>query len=390
MFSDGSETVRRPPRSDTIDIGSVVILHSLQSDIGKTANEKRALVLCYHSDLDRWECKVEGRDRTMALKESNMRLDHPRDTETHPEYTEMAMWQLSLAMDPAARRQRKYRSARGVTYEDDPPPFRAQKLVELLDRPDDSYTPNQTILAGEACKYYSVVGEENLSSDCSMYDLEHVAALLALAAMCQGDCAAVGCGDGVPEAVLFALMEAAPRSIDVLMEFVVATPYIGPADKYRGSLETSFRKARNGRVLTPDQTSAAYCHAMKGPFVLLCALAKQKVTSAALIHYLERHKLFPLMIQRLFRIIAREVMGMPDGKVLGKLVRNILACIADFDDKMDGVVFVAICESDASVLSRDAVSKVLREESITSRGELLTFLEECIDRDAAQAFYNTV
>jgi hypothetical protein len=63
-----------PPRSDSIDIGSVLLRHSLQSKTGKAVNGKRALVLRHHKDLDRWECKVEKQDGTMALKQTNMKI----------------------------------------------------------------------------------------------------------------------------------------------------------------------------------------------------------------------------------------------------------------------------------------------------------------------------
>ena len=56
--------------------------------------------------------------------------------------------------------------------------------------------------------------------------------------------------------------------------------------------------------------------------------------------------------------------------------------------RQDGLrlVYVQLCESDDSVFSRDAVVRLLQEESITWNEELLVFLEGCMDHNVAAAF----
>jgi hypothetical protein len=64
--------------------------------------------------------------------------------------------------------------------------------------------------------------------------------------MCQGEkMQAKGCGDGERESVLFALLEAVPMSITVLMEYLIRTPYIGPEEKYSTDVDKAFRTARD-------------------------------------------------------------------------------------------------------------------------------------------------
>jgi hypothetical protein len=71
--------------------------------------------------------------------------------------------------------------------------------------------------------------------------------------MCQGEkMQAKGCGDGERESVLFALLEAVPMSITVIMELLIRTPYIGPEEKYSTDVESiSCRK----RVVHVDSES---------------------------------------------------------------------------------------------------------------------------------------
>jgi hypothetical protein len=412
---DGGGKTKRPPlvcaeRDSVIVIGSVVLLHSLQSPQGKLLNEKRAVVLAQvivsvgesNTTTTRWKVKVEGEQhtKTTAVKAENIRFP-PAPSGSHPIYLEMVHWATTEYKKLGKRMEmdREYRDARGVTYDDDPPTHRARKLVELLDKPSlvekDGYTPNQTILVGEALKFYGAVGESNLAADCNIHDLEHIAGFLALAAMCQGEKShAKGCGDGVPEAVMFAFLEAAPTSLDVLMELLVATPYIGPEHAFQGDLKQSFRKRRstNNSALTPDQASAAYCHAMKGPIAMLCFIGQFLNSTAArvdvaLFHRLERHKLFPLVIQRLFRIAAREGMGTEDGKVLGRYVRTLLAHLSDLDGDLDAGRYKLLCYGNGNdVFERSALIQLLREENIKSNKDLLAFLKRIIPQSSVERF----
>jgi hypothetical protein len=245
------EPFRQPPNaSKVIDVGSIVLIHSLKSVRGAELNGKRAIVIA--RGKDRWVTKVEGKQKqnvgikTTALKPGNLSISK-NPVGTHPEYmTLVAHSTKDIFNRPST--SRAYRNARGLVYDDTPPLARARKLVELLDRPDEDYEPNQTVLMGVACMYYNVVPESSMNMDCTIYDLEHVAELISLVAMCQGEIMeAKGCGDGEPEAVRFALLEAAPMSITVLLEFLIWTPYIGPEENY-SKVQDAFRTARVTRV----------------------------------------------------------------------------------------------------------------------------------------------
>jgi hypothetical protein len=383
------EPFRRPPNaSKIIDVGSIVVIHSLKSARGSELNGKRAIVIA--REQDRWVTKVEGKDvgaKTTALKPENLSISNLNNVAgTHPNYMSLVRW-LSKQRSPSTA-ERVFRNARGLVYDDEPPPSRARKLVELLERPDGDYEPNQTIIMGVALMYYGVVPESSMNMDFTIYDLEHVAGLISLTGMCQGEIMnAKGCGEGECEAVLFALLEAAPMSITVLMEFLIMTPYIGPGENF-SSVQDAFCTARHARLLTPNQQNQDYCQAMRGGICLLFLLLKQKGPSrAAFIHVLVKHTLFPLLVQRFLRIMAREAMGTLDGKDLGLFVRTILAEIAFCNDKLKAKLHLAMSENhDHNVFSRNAIPAMLREESVTSVESLRDRLEEWIDGPAVHKF----
>jgi hypothetical protein len=385
------EPFRQPPNaSKVIDVGSIVVIHSLKSVRGAELNGKRAIVI--DRDKDRWETKVEGKQNvgteTTSLKPDNLRISE-KTVGMHPEYMTLIAWVQKERFNlrphlpwPAA--SRIYRNARGIAYDDTPPPERARKLAELLERPDKGYSPNQTVLMGVALLFYSAVPESSLNMDCTIYDLEHIAGLISLTAMCQGEMMqAKGCGDGEPEAVLFALLEAAPMSITVLMEFLIRTPYIGPEENY-SKVRDAFRTAKEACLLTPNQQNKDYCKAMRGGICLIFLHLKEDGPSKTVfIRVMIKHTLFPLLIQRLLRIVAREAMGTPDGMDLGMFARNILADIAYVDDQkaMKNLLYSAMC--DRNVYLRTAIPAMLREENVTSAEILLDRLKEWIDVPAA-------
>jgi hypothetical protein len=375
------EPFRRPPNaSKVIDVGSIVVIHSLKSVRGAELNDKRAIVL--GREKDRWVTKVEGKDvgsKTTALKPENLSLSKIPVVKTHPKYMKLIKWVGKERLIPQPSDTRAYRNARGLVYDDTPPAARARKLVELLDRPDGKYEPNQTVLMGVAMRFYSAVPESSMNKNCTIYDLEHVAGLISLTAMCQGEqTGAKGCGDGECEAVLFAILEAAPMSITVLLEFMIFTPYIGPGENY-SSVRDAFRTARQARLLTPNQQSKDYCIAMRGGICLILLLLEQEGPSkTAFIRVMIKHTLFPLLVQRFLRIAAREAMGTRDGKDLGAFVRKILAEIAFVDEepKSEFVLYIG-CEY--HVFPRKAIPAMLREESITSAESLRGRLGEWMD-----------
>jgi hypothetical protein len=379
------EPFRLPPNaSKVIDVGSIVVIHSLKSERGAELNGKRAIVIA--KEKDRWVTKVEGKQsagaQTTALKPDNLNISK-KAVGTHPKYMTLVTW---AKKERYSGKSRGYRNARGIVYDDTPPPERARKLVELLERPHEGYMPNQTVLMGVALMYYSVVPEQSMNQNCTIYDLEHIVGLISLSAMCQGEMMqAKGCGDGEPEVVLFALLEAAPMSITVLLEFLIRTPYIGPAENY-SEVKDAFRTARKACVLTPNQQNPDYCKAMRGGICLIYLLLEEAGPSRTVfINVMIKHTLFPLLVQRLLRIVAREAMGTPDGKNLGLFARKILADIAYDDDvALGSLLYAAVC--DRNVFSRNAIPAMLREESVTSAASLRDRLEEWIDVPAAGIF----
>jgi hypothetical protein len=251
------EPFRRTPSNSShqkIDIGSIVVLHSLKSARGAEFNGKRAIVISKQKvqDCDRWETKVEGRNgtTTMALKPENMHLSKI-SARRHPPYMDLVFWQRKelASGKPYELHERTY------PFDDELPPIRARKLLELLDRPvhEKDYRPNGTVMMGVALSYYACVPESSMRMGCTIYDLEHITGSVSFAAMCQGEkMQAKGCGDGEREAVLFALLEAVPMSITVIMELLIRTPYIGPEEKYSTDVESiSCRK----RVVHVDSES---------------------------------------------------------------------------------------------------------------------------------------
>jgi hypothetical protein len=382
------EPFRQPPNaSEVIDVGSIVLIHSLKSVRGAELNGKRAIVIV--RDKDRWVTKVEGKQKqnvgikTTALKPGNLSISK-KNVGMHPKYMTLVA-HATKEMFNRPSTSRAYRNARGIVYDDTPPPARARKLVELLDRPDEGYEPNQTVLMGVTVKYYNSVPESSMNMDCTIYDLEHVAGLISLVAMCQGEIMkAKGCGDGECEAVLFALLEAAPMSITVLLEFLIWTPYIGPEENY-SEVQDAFHTARVTRALTPDQQSQDYCQALRGGICLIFLLLEEAGPSKTVfINVMVKHTLFPLLVQRLLRIVAREGMGTPDGKDLGTFARKILVDIAYDDNEFETLLYAAVC--DRNVFSRNSIPAMLREESITSAKSLRDRLEEWIDVPAAGRF----
>jgi hypothetical protein len=381
-----SEPFQRPPRPrQKIGIGAVLQVHSLQSARGQELNGKRAVVVKRAGVQDRWEMQLEGEQVTTALKPDNLRFQKYPDKEQHPIYMDMVRFCTTQYAKRVDQRDRVYRSARGVTYDDDPPALRAQKLVELLDRPVGNYVPNQTMLMGVVLLYYGLVSEDSMRASCTLYDVEHISGLMSLAAMCQGEkMHAKGCGDGACEQVLFALLEAAPQSMDVLMEFLVSTPYIGPEEMYQGALRKSFQQARRDRRLTPNQMNNDYCNAMKGGIALICFLfVDAEPYKDILIRCLAQHSMFPLLLQRLILIVAREAMGLNDGKVLGRYARQILGDLANLSEHDFGK-YQRLCDSEdgAGCFQKASLPAMLRaaaDGSVTSMESLCDQLEEWME-----------
>ena len=395
------DILRHRKREEDICIGRIVVLEGLQSQTGKQLNGKYAMVISQEEDDDgRWECKVLHRDRTVGIKMRFMTIPQPEET-LHPKYMEMSMYKMKLmgerltVRETQQRTMGKFRTGRGICYNDEPVFHQAQKLVQLLDYPDEEHEPNQTVMLGMSEFYYQALThhEHMFSAGCTMYDLEHMAACISLASICQGNQGnqePVEMNVETSECILFALMEAAPRSLETLLSFIVMTPYIGVES------DNSFHRSRENPALTQAQDNDAYIDVMKGPIGLLCFLlmTAPKECNRALFLYMQRcfKKLYPLMIQRLFNILSRESAGMADGMALGKYTRNIIARICNLHE-IEGYdfpvpLFCYLCEcNDIEYTNIHLLHDAEDNDNITEFEQIIQVIGSIVDPDIAIEFY---
>jgi hypothetical protein len=388
-----------PNRDTELDIGVAAIVHSLKSTRGKQLNGKRCIVLIQLGA--RWKVQIEGEPSTTALMPKNLKLPTMPVGETHPEYLAVTYW-VSKQHENGRRGQpleENHGNARGVTYASDPPEHRARKLVELLER-STHYTPNKTILYGEALKYYRYLSESSLG-DFTVTDMEHFSGLLALGVVCQGIVRHVGASrrDARPDAVVFALLESAPVSLDVLLGFLVITPFIGLQHDFTHQKQEAFSNCRTTAdfddwKLTPDQDSKDYITAMKGPLMILFYISYDfKDTNArldaAFFHRIEQHVLFPKLLHRLFRLAAREIRNTPDGVELGCYARKILCNMADLDDRMDATMYKMLMQDSNPCWAYEyAHEKLMQKRDVSSYQELFAFLHELLPMDVVDRAKN--
>ena len=385
-------------RDKNICIGRIVTLEGLQSATGKQLNGKQAMILSEEDEDGRWECKVLHRDRTVGIKKQFMKVIQPEDT-PHPEYMEMSMYKMSLFGEQLTVQQTqertlgKFRNGRGICYNDEPVLHRAQKLVQLLDFPDEELDPIGTVMLGVSDLFYSSLArhEAMFQQGCSIYDLEHMAASVSLASMAQAHPRA-NCPSSAEasECVMFALMEAAPRSLETLLSFIVMTPHIGKESDYD---EEKFHRSREHPALTAYQDNAAYIDVIKSPIGLLCFIMScgKEECYRALFKYMEKEfkELFPLMLRRLFTFLARESAGTADGLALGKYVRNILAHISLMeDDEFPMALYYYLCECDNFEYRPGAQQLLIEDHGITRLDQVEKVIMQIVDPDVAVAFYN--
>ena len=385
-------------RDEDICVGRVVTLEGLQSATGKQLNGKQAMVLVSGEDEDgRWECKVLHRERTVGIKRQFMRVIQPEDT-PHPEYMEMSFYKMGIFGEQLTVQQTqertlgKFRNGRGICYNDESVYHRAQKLVQLLDFPDEELHPIGTVMLGVSELFYSGLAqhENSFQQGCSIYDLEHMAACISLASMAQGHPWA-NCPSSAEasECVIFALMEAAPRSIEAVLSFIVMTPYIGKESDFNEEL---FHRSRQHPALTHAQDNAAYIDVIKCPIGLLCFImcCGKEECYWALFKYMEKEfeELFPLFLRRLFSFLARESAGTADGLALGKYVRNILAriCLME-EDEFPMPLYYYLCECDNFKYIPGA-QKFLMEDNGITRLDQVKDMMYIVDPDVAIQFHN--
>jgi hypothetical protein len=234
--------------------------------------------------------------------------------------------------------------------------------------------------------------------DFTCTDMEHMSGLLALGTMCQGSISRYSQGQvcrasaAAPDAAVFALLESAPVSLDVLLGFLVITPFMGLQEDFTLEKQDAFCDCRatadfNDWKLTPDQDTKDYITAMKGPLMILFNISTvyQNTVArldAAFFYRIQQHVLFSKLVHRLFRLAAREIQGTPDGLALGVWARTIFVNMSSLDNQMDPIMYSMITQDTNPVWAHDdAEAKLLDKHDVTTFEELHNFLHELLPMD---------
>lgn len=126
------------------------------------------------------------------------------------------------------------------------------------------------------------------------------------------------------EDVVFALLQGDPMHLDVLIITMSNTPLIGTTDEIidKTHMFHEYRDARH--QLTPDQETRSYIKTLQtGPLFILQQAGRVDL-GLALFAAMRKSPVFPLLIQRMLRLIGREGMETPDGKELGPMCRELV------------------------------------------------------------------
>jgi len=207
-------------------------------------------------------------------------------------------------------------------------------LCELLVQHDASlqYVPSEIMFMGIASQTFCRLGQENF--DCfDPVAMEQLGGILALANIClQGE-------EPACESVVFALLEGPSMYVDVFLQNVYGTRLIMSNDDpkyddmphdefdYNDYHEGSGTHSSNccddinccvpscpkEHRLTPDQDSKPYVKAMKtGPLLLLLEVSKHTAYFGSCLWVaMSKSKQYHLFVQRLLRLMAREVIIVP-------------------------------------------------------------------------------
>jgi hypothetical protein len=162
--------------------------------------------------------------------------------------------------------------------------------------------------------------------------------------------------------VLLALLEGDTMYVDVMMQTLYWTGFISKKD----------RIGRWGDIpptrLTPDQNDHPYVKAMaEGPLLLLLEMTKYGFAEA-LWAAMRNSEFYHLLIQRLLRLIAREVLGTRDGLRLAPMARKVLP---------------KLCDVEHSLLS-DRVAKSVAEKIIRGNAATVLSSPEAVTRAAVE------
>jgi hypothetical protein len=129
------------------------------------------------------------------------------------------------------------------------------------------------------------------------------------------------------KSVLFALLSSDAMVMDVLLKMIIFTRFIG-AEEEMEAMDVKLQRDFDGDF-TPDQTGSVYIKAMQvGPFSVFDEFSTHEFGDS-FFATVRRSKYVGLLGRRLFRLLARESKGTPDGRGLGKICRRILPVILE-------------------------------------------------------------
>jgi len=353
-------------------------------------NDRRAIVLQEVDDGSRWLVKLLAYNTPIAVKPLNLKLPPQPVYESHPDSMNMYMWQTKHMMDRTkwmefTTGEKNRVKARGVTYASDPPEEQALKLAELLACHSEEFSPNKTILLGVAGKYYGAIPGSSMQNYVQQ-NMEHNCGILALMNMCQQEHIERSLTEsekehiGNIEAVIAALLENNPVSFQALFQSIACPPYIGPIEEeptiHTDALDRccSSSDLKEWKI-TPPQSHKDYIRLMLGYYLLLQFITEYTRGTdlgKVFLRVIEKHDLFPHFLERSINLVAREIMGTPDGVALGHDVRIVLANMCYMSGNFCEHLYVYLAKKEAPTLL--PVKQLLMAKDITSYEELAIFL----------------
>ena len=179
----------------------------------------------------------------------------------------------------------------------------------------------------------------------------------------------------------FALLEADPMIIDVMISTFTGTPHMG-VDTPPVNLHHLLVKDRPNTELTGDQESDVYIvFISRGPITLLQTLLYGEFYPAFQVA-LQRSSPFPLLVRRLLRIITREVEGTKDAMAVSFHCKGVL------DISCDGIVINKLTRATEDIMARHTrffstpISKAMgkevldKTEGLNDANEIITTMKE--------------
>ena len=303
--------------ANSIQAGTMVRVHSLQSAAGKELNDGRALVLRFVESAGRWECRMElEQDElgTKAFKPENLKLC-PRKP-------------LPGESD----------SRRGLATDmENLCPKLCELLVYFRDKPGKRYRPSEIMLGGYGGMAFSRMDQWNFEYF-NAFQMEQMAGALGLANICkEGDLWGT-------ESVLVALVEGDPMYMDVLAHTMYWTGQIKKVDDSNPGEHNYAEWDVPPTQLTPDQDYEPYVKTMaEGPYFILKSMNRY-VFKPAFWAAMRRSEFAYCLAHRFLRILAREAKGTKDGRKLGKIARASLVELVPGVEPISEIVSVTTAD----------------------------------------------